>query len=58
MGMRFEMQWAQNVACIGEMRNAYTILVGKIGVRDYFAAVDVHRGKVLKFISEKYCWRL
>jgi len=45
------MRWAGHVVCIGEMRNAYKILLQKPRGRDYFE--DLRGWVVLKWILKK-----
>jgi hypothetical protein len=40
------MRWARYAARIGEMRTAYSILVGKPEGKDYSEELDIH-GKVI-----------
>jgi hypothetical protein len=46
------MRWMGHAACVGEMRNAYTILVGKPEGRDYLEELVVCR-IILKWILKK-----
>jgi hypothetical protein len=54
----WRMRWAGNVACLGEMRNAYKILVGESeGKRDHLEDVDVDGNITLEWILENMVGR-
>jgi hypothetical protein len=46
-------RWAGHVACIGEMRNAYKILVGKPAGKSYSEDLDVDGRIVLEWVLWK-----
>jgi hypothetical protein len=47
------MRWAVHVARIGEMINAYKVLVGNLKVRDHWEDLDVDGRMILEWIFEK-----
>jgi len=47
------MRWAGNVACIGEMTNAYSILIGNLKGKDHLEDLGVDRKLILEFILGK-----
>jgi hypothetical protein len=47
------MRWARHVACMGEMRNAYNILVGKLKGRDHLEDTDIDGKIILEWILRK-----
>jgi len=54
----WRMRWAGRVACMGEMRNAYKILVGESeGKRDHLEDVDVDGNITLEWILENMVGR-
>jgi hypothetical protein len=50
------MRWVGHVACMGEMRNAYEILVGKPEGKRSLGRSNINI--ILKWILGKWYWRL
>jgi hypothetical protein len=50
--------WAQYVARMGEMRNAYSILVGKPEGRHHSEYIDVEGRKILEWMLWQGGWRV
>jgi hypothetical protein len=46
------MSWAEHVACMGEARNAYNILVGNLKDRGHLEDLNVDRRIILEWILE------
>jgi len=46
-------RWAGYVACVGESRGAYRVLVGKPGERDHLEDPGIHERIILKLIFRK-----
>jgi len=53
LGSSRRMRWARHVSFMGEMRNAYKILVGKPKGIDHLRDLDVDWRMILKWIVKK-----
>jgi hypothetical protein len=52
------MRWAGHVAWMGEMRNAYSILMENLKEKDYSEELGLDAKITLKYILEKECGKL
>jgi hypothetical protein len=52
------MIWVRHVVCMGEMRNVYTILIGKPEGRTQLKDLGIDGKIILKWILRIWCWRL
>jgi hypothetical protein len=50
------MRWMGHVACMREMRNVYTILVGKPEEKNHLEDLGIDRRIILKWIFEFGMW--
>jgi hypothetical protein len=48
------MKWVEHVACNGERRGAYRVLVGKPGKRDHLECPGVDRKIIITWILGKW----
>jgi hypothetical protein len=48
------MRWAGHVACMGERRGVYMVLVGNLRVRDHLEHLCVDGKKILRWIYRKW----
>ena len=53
-GSRRRRRWAGHMACMGEKRSIYRVLVGKLEGRMCFENLDVDGRGILKLTLEKY----